>query len=71
MIDGHEGCSLSARGDIRRPHVVDHRPACPPRQRLSIAKLDRQRDLGTVDDGLTMKADQIDFRRGYAFLFTE
>ena len=60
MEHRHERRALPAGRDVGGPQVVHDRDACRVRQRLPVADLDRQAELGPVQHRLAVEADHRD-----------
>ncbi len=60
MIDRHEGCALSAGGNVGGAEIMHHGDVDRPGQRRTVADLHRQSSLRAMQHSLAVEADDID-----------
>jgi len=62
VVDRHQGSALPPSRHVCSAHVIDNLAAGLPRQCRAAAELNREADLGSMNDGLTVTADNVDVR---------
>ena len=60
VIGRNQGCTLPARRHIRSAHIVNHLDACCLGQSHTVAQLHREVLFRAVQNGLAVKANNID-----------
>src|SRR6185437_6381547 len=67
VIERHQGRALAARRDIGRAEIAHHIGLGEPRQKRAIAQLPGAALIGCVEDGVAVKADEVDGAERMAF----